>query len=152
MSKKERQSKLIEIIKSTEIDTQEDLALALNNEGFVATQATLSRDIKDLKLIKVRGSTKKFRYSLPVESTNEQYSYIKLKSLFQATALSVESAQNLVVVKTLEGNGSACGMTVDKMNIHGVIGSVQGDDTLLIIAKDNQDANYIVDYLRGLLG
>jgi transcriptional regulator of arginine metabolism len=138
MGKSIRQEKLLEIINTYEIDTQEELARILNENNFNVTQATVSRDIKELNLIKVAGKVKKYKYS--VMHQNEQRDIYKMYNLFKVSVTSVTSAQNLVVVKTLMGNGLAAGTAIDKMKIPEVVGCVGGDDTIIIVAKNNEDA------------
>lgn len=146
MEKNARQEKLLELISTYEIDTQEDLAKLLNEHNFNITQATVSRDIKELNIIKVAGKTKKYRYS--VIHQNEQADLNKMINLFKGCVLSVTKAQNIVVVKTLMGNGLAAGTAIDKMKIPEVVGCVSGDDTIIIVAKSNDDAAIVERVLK----
>ncbi|MBR4420820.1 MAG: arginine repressor, partial [Clostridia bacterium] len=131
MSKIKRQQKLLDIIKQYEVETQEELIVMLNNSGYNVTQATVSRDINELKLIKSAGKHKKYRYVQVTQS--KQIDNSKFISLFKAAVVSIEVAQNLIVVKTLISNGAPVGATVDSLNYKEVVGCVAGDDTLLIV-------------------
>lgn len=146
MLRNARQAKILEIIDEKEIETQEELCAELNAMNLVVTQATISRDIRDLHLFKVAGSQKKYRYAHIADGENDISP--KLKSLFRNCVLAVRNAQNLVVVKTLTGNGANAGMVVDKLNYEGVIGSVAGDDTLLVVCEDNEYAEKLVAKLK----
>ena len=145
-----RHAKILEIISAKEIETQEELCAELNKLNYVVTQATISRDIKELHLFKVAGAEKKYRYAY-IKDSEEEISP-KMKNLFRDCIVSVKSAQNLVVVKTLSGNGSNAGAVVDKLNHDEIVGSVAGDDTLLVICMDNVGAatvvNKIMDFMK----
>ncbi len=146
MLRSSRHAKILEIISHKEIETQEELCAELNALNFVVTQATISRDIRDLHLFKVAGITKKYRYAYVNDGDSEISP--KMKSLFRDCVISVKSAQNLVVVKTLSGNGANAGAVVDKLNHDEIVGSVAGDDTLLIVCVDNDGANAVVDKIK----
>lgn len=149
MLKTERHAKILELISHMEIDTQEELCKALNDENFVVTQATVSRDIRDLHLFKVSGIEKKYRYAYLGASESDISD--KMRNLFKNCVLNVTIAQNIVVVKTLSGNGANAGAVVDKLNIENVAGSVAGDDTLLVVCKDNSSAEEAERRLSDLL-
>ena len=149
MSKIKRQQKLLDIIKQYEIETQEELIGILNGCGFEVTQATVSRDINELHLIKVSGVHKKYRYAQVTQS--KQIDNTKFLNLFKAAVVSIEAAQNIVVIKTLISNGGPVGATVDSLNYKEILGSVAGDDTLLIVTHNAQEALDVVEKLRALL-
>ena len=149
MSKVKRQKKLLEVIKQHEIETQEELISILNASGYQVTQATVSRDIKELQLIKVAGKEKKYRYAQVTQS--KQLDNAKFLNLFRAAVVSIEVAQNLIVIKTLISNGAPVGATVDSLNYKEVVGCVAGDDTLLIVTHTNQEANIVAGKLQDLL-
>lgn len=136
MSIEKRRNKIKQIIQETEVNTQGELARLLTLEGFSVTQATVSRDIKELGLVKERGNFLKYKYAEP-KNTSFIVSEEKVSTLLKTFIVSVKSSGNLIVIKTLEGHASACGMAIDKLSINGVIGSVAGDDTLLIVAEEN---------------
>ena len=149
MLKTERHKEILRLIESNEIETQEELCKALNDENYVVTQATVSRDIRDLHLFKVAGIEKKYRYAYIGENEGEVSE--KMRNLFKTCVLAIEAAQNLIVVKTMTGNGANAGAVVDKFNLQGVVGSVAGDDTLLIVCHDNETAVAVCERLSGLL-
>ena len=148
MARSLRQSKIIEMITKSEIETQEEICEQLNRAGFNVTQATVSRDVKDLGLIKIQGSGKKYRYFY-IET--EQTASGRMINLFRECVVSIRRAKNLVLVKTLSGNGSNAGMCVDKLNYSEIAGSVAGDDTLLIVTDSDENAQTVTDKLRKLL-
>ena len=149
MSKIKRQQKLLDIVKQFEVETQEELIVLLNNSGYNVTQATVSRDINELKLIKVIGKNKKYKYAQATSS--KQIDNAKFLDLFKAAVTSIEIAQNLIVVKTLISNGAPVGATVDSLNYKEVVGCVAGDDTLLIVTHTSQEAAIVAAKLRELL-
>ena len=124
----------------------EELTEKLIEKGFNVSQATISRDIKELNLIKVDGANKKQKYAL-VEDFSTKLSP-KLVSLFKQITVSIESANNLIVLKTISGNASAAGMAIDEIKLPQVLGTVAGDDTLLIITKTSADAEIVVKGLE----
>lgn len=149
MKKQVRQSHILEIISQVETETQEELAAELKARGIEVTQATLSRDIRELDLVKISGTYKKHKYA---KATSEDaHTDRKLLNLFTNCVLDIINAQNIVVVKTLSGNGNTAGIVVDRLEIEEVVGSVAGDDTLLIVTKNNDAALRVVTKLRGLL-
>lgn len=148
MSTTKRREIIKRLIKENEISTQEELALALNKEGFSVTQATVSRDIKELGLIKVKAESGTLKYSEPLVRNIHDVSGDRLVTLLKTFLVSIERARNLVVIKTLTGNGSSCGMAIDKLAINGVVGSIAGDDTLLIVTHDDDDAENVVKFIK----
>lgn len=149
MLRTSRHAKILEIISRQEIETQEELCDELNKLNYVVTQATISRDIRDLHLFKVAGIEKKYRYAYINESEGEIS--LKMRNLFRDCVLSIKSAQNLVVVKTLTGNAPNAGAVVDKLNYSEVVGSVAGDDTLLVVCTDVEAAQAIVSKITEFL-
>ena len=148
MQRAKRQQKILEIIASKEIDTQEELCDELNKSNFRVTQATISRDVKELKLYKVDGVQKKYRYaSLDVDDGVNN----RMTSLYKGCVLSINSANNLILVKTMRGNGSTVGVFVDSLKINEIIGSVAGDDTLLIVVDSNEHTPVVVTLLQEYL-
>jgi transcriptional regulator of arginine metabolism len=146
MLRSARHAKILELISQKEIETQEELCEELNQLNLVVTQATISRDIRDLHLFKVAGVEKKYRYAYINSSENEISP--KMRNLFRECVLSVRAAQNLVVIKTLAGNGSNAGAVVDKLNHDIIVGSVAGDDTLLVVCEDNDSADAFVEKIN----
>ncbi len=149
MSKLKRQQKLLDLIRQYEVETQDELINLLCGCGYPVTQATVSRDINDLQLIKIAGKEKKYRYAQVTQ--NKQVDNGKFISLFKAAVVSIEPAQNLIVIKTLISNGGPVGATVDSLNYKEVVGCVAGDDTLLVVTHSPQDAVIVANRLKELL-
>ena len=146
MTKQERQSIISDIIEKYEIGTQEELTEKLHELGYEVSQATVSRDINELNLIKGEGSQKKSKYIKPAAANKDMPP--RIIEHFRQITLSIDYANNLIIVKTLSGNGGAVGNAIDQMNIKEILGTVAGDDTLLIIARSTADAEKIVKTLR----
>lgn len=145
----QRHSKILEIINTKDIETQEELAEELKKIGMDVTQATVSRDIKELKLIKVLSNDGKYKYA--TISQNDGLLSNKLVSIFSHTVTSVENVQNFVVVKTLSGSGSAAAEAIDSMNFEGIAGTIAGDNTIFILTINEEKAQDIVKKLRKML-
>lgn len=149
MHRNARQQKILEIISVKEIDTQEELCSELNKLNFNVTQATISRDIKDLKLYKISGNQKKYRYAC-LDNDDDSVQG-RMKTLFRECVQTINYANNIIVVKTMRGNGSTAGTFVDSLQLKEIIGSVAGDDTLLIVVDNNENAMAIADKLRAYI-
>ena len=145
MTKKELLKAIEKIILDFEISSQEELTERLALQGYNVSQSTISRDINELNLIKTDGVVKKFKYSKPIIADNVSS---QIYNLFKHATTSISSANNLIVIKTLAGNASAVGMAVDEMRFSEILGTVAGDDTLLIITKTNADAESVIKTLR----
>ena len=146
MLRSARHAKILELISHKEIETQEELCAELNALNHAVTQAAISRDIRDLHLFKVAGIEKTYRYAYLNDGESEISP--KMKSLFRDCVVFVKAAKNLVVVKTLTGNGANAGAVVDKLSYEGIVGSVAGDDTLLIVCETDESALEIVDKIN----
>ncbi|MBO5103256.1 MAG: arginine repressor [Clostridia bacterium] len=138
MARSTRQSKIIEIINRDEIDTQDELVSALKEAGFNVTQATISRDIKELGLFKVSGERKKYKYAV-VDNENRSFTN-KINDIFKEAVLSIKSVLNQVVIKALRGTTGAVCSIVDRMAMTAVLGCVCGEDTVLIITESEEAA------------
>ncbi len=149
MNKKQRLNYIIDVINEREVATQEELATILTESGLDVTQATVSRDINELGLKKTAGTTKKFKYYLP--KINISTEDRRMTDLLANIVLSMEAVNNLVVVKTLSGNASSAGVIIDKLEIKSVLGTIAGDDTLLLISKDDRSAKDIVSKIKEIL-
>lgn len=149
MKKINRLEAIKKIISENEIDKQEELTEKLVELGYNISQATVSRDIKKLGLIKKEGVIKKLRYAEHKVFNGEESE--KLISLFKQVSVSITNANNLIIIKTLSGNAGTVGMVIDQMNIEEVLGTVAGDDTLLLITKTNFEAETLVNTLRKFL-
>ena len=137
--KLQRQAAIIHLITDNEIKTQEELSEMLRIAGFPATQATISRDIKELRLIKVTTQNGFSKYATPEKNNTKSY-YTRLKNIFKESVITIERAQNLVVLKTITGMANAAAAAMDAMDVDKVVGTIAGDDTILIILKNNDDA------------
>ena len=149
MYRNARQAKILEIIGRSEIETQEELCAELNKLNFNVTQATISRDIKDLKLYKVAGTVKKYKYA-SLDGAQEELSP-RMLNLFRESVLSINYANNIIVIKTLRGNGQGGGSFVDSLQIGQIIGCVAGDDTVVVIVDSNENTPAVADKLREYL-
>lgn len=137
--KSQRQTKILEIIATKDIETQEQLLQELRNAGFRSTQATISRDIKELRILKDLTAMGTYRYTIGSKEASGAFSN-RLNAIFKESVISYDYAQNLVVVKTLPTLAPAAGRAIDAMNMSVVVGTLAGDDTLLIIMRDVQAA------------
>ena len=145
----ERHSKIISMISQYDIETQEELAEKLNENGFQVTQATISRDIRELKLTKIAKPGGGSKYAV-LQNVNQEMSqkYISvLKNSFQ----SMDLAQNILVIKTVSGMASAVGAAVDAIKLSEIIGSIAGDDTLMCVIRTEEDAVNIMNKLRKIV-
>ena len=145
-----RQNKILELIKENDIDTQEMLVALLKESGFNVTQATISRDIKELMLIKVPYKDRHYRYALSDEKQNVMPKN-HTAMLFQQAVTKIDSSMNLVVLHTIPGSASAVAFAIDHANSDVVIGTLAGDDTILIILKSPEDVPVFLEHIQGLL-
>lgn len=144
-----RHAKIIEIINSKEVETQEELAEELKRCGMDVTQATVSRDIKELKLIKVLSNSGKYKY---VAITPEQnFLSNKLVNIFSQTVLYVENVENIVIVKTITGSASAAAEAIDSLSFEEIAGTIAGDNTIFIIVRSLEKAQELVRKIKKLL-
>ena len=148
MARSSRQSKILEIIQSKEIETQDDLVRELRALNYDITQATISRDIKELGLIKIMTDDKRYKYAY-VDSTEQQVSG-KYMGIYKEAIISVKSAQNLVVIKTLKGVANAISSFVDKLSLKNVLGTTFGDETVMVICPTNLDAIEVADKISSM--
>lgn len=136
--KDKRQMRIREIVSQREIETQEDLVKALEESGYPVTQATISRDIKELQLIKVIGSHGRYKYAIPVATT--RMSLDALQRRLAEVFVSLRRANNLIVLRVLPGNAHSIASLIDGMDLPNLVGTIAGDDTLLLICTDEADA------------
>lgn len=147
--KSKRHSKIIEIINSKAIETQEELAEELKSAGFEVTQATVSRDIKTLRLIKIQGSDGKYRYSIINQNRNDMLE--KLSSILINTVISVENIDKIVVVKTISGSASAAAEAIDRLELGEIAGTIAGDNTIFILVRTLEKAQELVERISKML-
>jgi len=136
MKKGQRHIKIREYINNHDVETQEELVDILRSEGYNVTQATISRDIKELHLIKVPTESGSYKYSLPADRRFNPLE--KLKRLMQDSFVSIDKATHFLVLKTLPGNANALGALIDHLQWDDILGTICGDDTILIICR-NED-------------
>ncbi len=148
--KNDRQAKILEIIKGEAIETQEQLQQRLSAMGIACTQATISRDIKQLHLIKEPIGQGKYRYAISIQR-NRLNIADKLRTIFRESIVSVDYAQNMVVLKTMSGLANAAAAALDSMRISYVVGSLAGDDTVLLILRDVDSARSFCDEIHEML-
>ncbi|HWQ72514.1 MAG TPA: arginine repressor [Desulfitobacteriaceae bacterium] len=149
--KTRRHMKIQEIISKEIVRTQEELAKKLLEEGFVVTQATVSRDIKELGLIKVPGNDDEYHYAIPVEQYPSNI-LERLKRLLRETMVSVDDSENIVLIRTIPGNAHALASIIDNCNWPEVVGTVAGDDTILLVVKPKEAAGIVCERINSLLG
>lgn len=145
-----RQSEILNIVRTRDIDTQEQLLEELRARGFTTTQATISRDIKELRLVKELTGSGGYRYALSERKTAST-SDTRLRNIFKEGVISVDVAQNIVVVRTMPGLASAACSALDNMEIEGMVGTLAGDDTGILIMRDNSSAQQFSGEVHKLL-
>ena len=148
--KSQRQAKILEIISNKNIETQEQLLAELQAEGFRGTQATISRDIKELRIVKELTSLGTYRYTTSANDLGSSFS-VRLNTIFLECVISFDYAQNIIVVRTLPGLASAAGSAIDAMNLNTIVGTLAGDDTVMIVMRDTNAAATLCGEIRSLL-
>lgn len=148
--KKNRLEKIIEIIDRYEVETQDELIDYLGREGFDVTQATVSRDIRELKLVKITTGHGHYRYVLPQEETKGQAS-LHISNALAETILRTDCAGNLVVLHTYPGMANAIAVEVDRLDHPAILGCIAGDDTVLIVARDAEQALHLSDQIKDMV-
>lgn len=147
--KSKRHNKILEIISTKDIETQEELADELKLSGFDITQATVSRDIKILKLIKVLSSSGKYKYVAINAQQNEIAD--KLVNIFSNTVIHVENVDKFVILKTITGSASAAAEALDSLNLMEVAGTIAGDNTIFIVVRSTEKAEELVDKIKRMI-
>ena len=144
--KSERQAKILDLIVKKEIGTQEELTIELEKAGFVATQATISRDIREMKLTKVAMSDGKLRY-VAYRKTEEDLME-KYTRIFKDGFISMDNAQNMLVIRTVSGMAMALAAALDHMELPEIVGSIAGDDTIMCAVRSVDDTIAVMERLR----
>ena len=148
--KVKRHNKILEIIQNYNIETQEELIDKLKLAGFDVTQATVSRDIKELRIVKVLDQSGKYRYSAAtgdvVGDTTSRF-----RNIFRESVVNVDYAGNLLVIKTLPGVANASAIAVEAMNMNHVVGSLAGDDTIFFVIRDQERAAQLCEEIKKML-
>ena len=147
--KRLRQEKLLELISKYEIDTQDELIERLRESGFEVTQATVSRDIRELNISKMTTGKGTYRYVLPKHTS--PISNMKFNSALIDALISIDYACNIVVLKTHAGLANALAVGIDAMHLDNILGCVAGDDTILLVSRSESDARYIADRFRDMI-
>lgn len=143
-----RHAKIVEIIDHDEIETQEDLAARLIAEGFKVTQATVSRDIKELRLIKVLTKSGRYKYaSIQQQDAGITDRFIKI---FKDSLINIDHAGNMVVIKTLPGAAQAAAAALDALDMKEIVGSLAGDDTIFIVVRHVEQIDHVVAVFRDM--
>ena len=137
--KSQRQAKILEIISTINVETQEQLILELERAGVRSTQATISRDIKELRIVKELTSLGTYRYTTAVREVPSTFSG-RLNTIFRECVTRYDYAQNIVVIHTMPGLAAAAASAIDSMNLSIVVGTLAGDDTVMVVMRDNNAA------------
>lgn len=147
--KEQRQSRILSLIQKYEIETQEDLAQSLENEGFSVTQATVSRDIRELKLTKVASKSGGQKY---VSLANyEQQVSEKVIRVFKDAFVSIDFAGNTIVIRTLTGMGNAVAAAIDAFNLDEIVGTLAGDDTIFCLVRHEEHIEAVMNQFKDIL-
>ena len=148
--KADRQEEILQIIENFEIDTQEELAARLREKGYKVTQATVSRDIKEMRLIKISGTQNTYRYARP--GRHESAVNDRMIRLLSDSTLDIDYAGQMIVVKTLSGSANVAAEAIDNMNWPEVLGTIAGDNTIFIAVRSESDSSEIAERIRKLSG
>ena len=143
-----RHTQILEIVTENEIETQDELANQLRTRGFNVTQATVSRDIKELRLIKIPSEKGGYKYAA-VQGNDSKVSD-RLYRMFAHSVVAIHSSNNLIVIKTMSGSANTAAMVVDSLKCPLILGSVAGDDTILIIVNGNNNVQEVELLLRSM--
>ena len=145
-----RQKKILELISEKNIETQEQLLRELHDCGYKSTQATVSRDIKELRIVKSLDGLGGYRYSVPHKHEGDRFD-ARFRVIFRECVTSIDCAQNLIVIKTMPSLGAAAGANIDALHMPSVVGTLSGDDTTLVIMRDNESAMDFCDEIHRML-
>ena len=148
--KNSRHTRILEIINDHVIETQDDLIEKLRESGYPVTQATVSRDIKQLGLIKTATKDGGYKYTAP--RNDGAGNDTKLRTIMKETIISAQEAQNIVVLKTMPGMATAAATSLDVLMGDDIVGSIAGDDTIFIVVHTNEDAVDFADYVKDVIG
>lgn len=148
--KTQRQAKIMEIITTRNVETQEQLLDALEEAGYRSTQATISRDIKELRIVKELTSFGTYRYTVSSNEMGGSFSN-RLNTIFRECITGFDYAQNMVVIRTMPGLASAAASAIDTMNMSVVLGTLAGDDTVFVVMRDSNAAAAFCGEIKSLL-
>lgn len=148
--KTQRHAQIIDLIQNNVIETQEELTVMLKRAGFDTTQATVSRDIKELKLAKVPDSNGRYKYAVKTYDEDIKLS-AKFKTILEETVLRIDVSTSIVVIKTFPGMAQAAASAIDNMNWQEIVGTIAGDDTIFVALRTTDDALILCDKIKELL-
>lgn len=148
--KTQRHAQIVELIRQNDIETQEELTLKLREKGFDTTQATVSRDIKELKLVKVPDDNGKYKYAIKNSDDDIKVS-AKFRTILEETVLSIDISTSIVVIKTFPGMAQAAASAIDNMNWEEIVGTIAGDDTIFVALRTTEDAVLLCKKIKELL-
>jgi len=146
MKKYTRQSKILELITKREVETQEELAEGLKAMGIDVTQATISRDIKELRLVKVMSKNGKYKYATIGQS--QEGITDRLNKIFENSVVSIDAAVNLIIIRTIPGAAQICASAIDYMGIDHIAGTLAGDDTVFVAIKSLDSVDYVLQEFK----
>lgn len=146
MKKYTRQTKILDLISKMEIETQEDLAEGLKAMGIDVTQATISRDIKELRLVKVMSKSGKYKYA--TISQSQEGITDRLYKIFENSVVSIDNAMNIVVIRTIPGAAQICASAIDYMGIDAIVGTLAGDDTVFVAIRTLEDIEWVLQEFK----
>ena len=149
--KAQRQAKIMEIISTINVETQEQLLQELQAAGFRSTQATISRDIKELRIVKELSALGTYRYTVAAKEMPTTFS-TRINTIFRECVTRYDYAQNIVVIHTLPGLAGAAASAIDAMSMSVVVGTLAGDDTVMVVMRDNNAAAAFCGEISGLIG
>ncbi len=151
MSKRDRHNKILALISNFDVETQGQLTDMLIEQGFDVTQATVSRDIKELKLVKTTNYANHYKYTIPSSNTSGTMQ-ARLVGVLQHAVTTIRSAMNMLSVKTIPGSAQGCAMAIETLNFDEVMGVIAGDDTIFIMTPSDKDAHSLVAKLEEVIG
>lgn len=146
MKKYTRQTKILELISKREIETQEELAEGLKAMGIDVTQATISRDIKELRLVKVMSKNGKYKYATIGQS--QEGITDRLYKIFENSVVSIDNAMNIIVLKTIPGAAQICASAIDYMGVDEIVGTLAGDDTVFVAIRSLESVELVLDEFK----
>lgn len=146
MKKYTRQTKILELISKSEIETQEELAEGLKAMGIDVTQATISRDIKELRLVKVMSKSGKYKYATIGQS--QEGITDRLNKIFENSVVSIDNAMNIIVIKTIPGAAQICASAIDYMGLDEIVGTLAGDDNVFVAIRKLEDVDYVLQEFK----
>ncbi|HHV74292.1 MULTISPECIES: arginine repressor [unclassified Thermoanaerobacterium] len=150
MTKLDRHNKILKIIKEKDIENQEELVNELQKEGFIVTQATISRDIKELKLVKILSSDGK-RYKYSTRDVNENITLDKFLSLLSKVIVDVDYSGNIIAIKTLSGAASSAAEAIDELNWSEIVGTIAGNNTIFVLVDKDDNVKEVIDRLKKIV-